>query len=179
LISNQKLIVAYDPGNHCGISWRNPDGTLDAVMIYEDWPATLKFIKERPKLVVYEDFQTAGNIDKHGLYTVRLIGAIEAMCLEFQVPCTVQIPQARYAFRNEAAAYLKSLRGKRRYVVHEMDATAHLLAYEQRAKNDMRRAALVSNRGAVSSRSVSKGSLQPTTSPKAIVSRLRNNSNLY
>lgn len=177
-----KQIVSLDPGLHVGIAWRNPDGTLDATMIYLDLQRTYKFLLDNPhpKICVFEDFQTAGNISKDGLYTVRVIGGIQTLCLEHNIPCVLQIPSARYSFRDDAAAYLTRLRGsKRRWVVHEMDALAHLLAFENRQANEYRRAALVTPSGAVGSRTVSTRSVSPTGSrPRDIVARLRSNSNL-
>ena len=148
----KRLIVAYDPGEHVGVAWRNLDGTLDATMIHFNLPLSYSFISDMPDIVVYEDFETS-TIDKHGLYTVRVVGGIQALCTHLKIPCVVQIPQARYPFREEAAAYLRNLRKSRKFVTHEMDALAHLLAYENRQKNNERRT-------------------QPTR-PKEIAARLR------
>lgn len=178
-----KPIVWFDPGEHVGIAWRNPDGTLDAKMLHFDLPGTFAFITKPPypKVVGFEDFQTAGNISKAGLYTVRVIGGIQALCLHLNIPCVLQIPQARYPFLVEAGNYLTKLRGNpRRWIVHEKDALAHLMAYEQRQANEYRRATLVTSRGAVSSRSVSKRSVSGrVTRPRDIVNRLRQNQNLF
>lgn len=88
MIKEPLQILSFDPGPHCGLAWRNPDDTLDARMIYNDLHETFKFITSNPhpKVVVFEDFQTAGNISKDGLYTVRLIGGIQALCLIYNVP---------------------------------------------------------------------------------------------
>lgn len=182
MIKEPLQILSFDPGPHCGLAWRNPDDTLDARMIYNDLHETFKFITSNPhpKVVVFEDFQTAGNISKDGLYTVRLIGGIQALCLIYNVPAVLQIPQARYAFRTEAANILTAQRkSSRKWVVHEMDALAHLLAFEQRQANEYRRAALVTNKGATTSRSVSKRSRPATDTLKDRVARLRRDANLY
>lgn len=126
-------IVAYDPGPHCGIAWRDDAGVLQATMIYDNIILAFNYIRTRPRAVVVEDFQTKGNISKDGLYTVRLIGGIQAMCLEYKVPLTIHIPQARYLFLPEARVYLRSIRGRKPFTDHELDATAHLLTYESRS----------------------------------------------
>lgn len=176
-----KQIISFDPGLHVGVAWRNPDGTLDASMIYLDLPRTFKLLTDNPhpKICVFEDFQTAGNISKDGLYTVRVIGGIQALCSHFNIPCVLQIPQARYPFRTEAANILTAQRrSKRKWVVHEMDALSHLLAYESRAKNDYRRAASVTNKGAITSRSISDRSVSASVTLKDRIAILRRDTNL-
>lgn len=180
-MAESKPIVWFDPGEHVGIAWRNPDGTLDAKMLHFDLPNTYAFITKppHPKIVGFEDFETAGNISKAGLYTVRVVGGIQALCLHYNIPCVLQIPQARYAFRTEAANILTAQRkSSRKWVVHEMDALAHLLAFEQRQANEYRRASLVTNKGATTSKSVSRRSVSTSTTLKDRVLKLRRDSNL-
>lgn len=125
-------IVAFDPGVHVGIAWRDDNGKLGATMIYNNLVLTYKYIINRPDVVVFEDFETSGNISKDGLYTVRVVGGIQALCLEHHVPCVLQIPQARYSTMDEAKAYIKRTLGRGKYTPHHIDALAHLLAYESR-----------------------------------------------
>lgn len=160
--------VAFDPGNHCGIAWRNEDGTEDATMIYENLILTMKFITDKPEVVVYEDFK-AEKIDEYGLYTVRLIGWIQAMCWYHKVPCVCHTPQTRYPYIAQARSYLKRTRLSKGYTAHERDALAHLYAYE--ARNS--RPTHITSRGAVSQAGSKVTNRNPIPLTKRVIQDLR------
>lgn len=86
--------------------------------------------KHMPTCVIFEDFRTAGRIDTNGLATVRLVGAIEAVTYRLNIPTIQQFPAERKQFIDIARSMLNA--STKRWVVHELDALAHLLVYEHR-----------------------------------------------
>jgi hypothetical protein len=74
--------------------------------------------------LTYESFSSAGNISAAGHATIRLTGAIEAICYLHKIPFFVHSPQNRYTYLPKA----KALLGK--VIVHQVDALAHLLLLE-------------------------------------------------
>lgn len=78
--------------------------------------------------VVIERFATSGRISRHGLGTVELVGSVEALCVSRGIPFYRQQPFERKAFIAQAKVILQG----KPYVVHEMDALAHLLRWERK-----------------------------------------------
>lgn len=120
-----KCVMALDPGGTTGVALRAPDG--DIVTATCKTPEELWEMLLSPGLeqVVFEKFQ-AQRIDKYGLYTVRLIGGIEALCYQRKLPVTAHMPSERRPFLVDAHDVLAG----RRTVIHEKDAVAHLLRWE-------------------------------------------------
>lgn len=87
------------------------------------------------KTVVYEDFNTPGLISSDGIYTVRLIGAIECLCWKLGIRTILQFPPERKQFIHVARAMLKD--ANKKFEDHELDALAHLLVYEHRVRNGL------------------------------------------
>lgn len=116
-------LLALDPGVVTGCAVKMNSAykafTLDVVtQVYElindtQWTA-----------VTYESFSSAGNINTYGHATIRLTGAIEAICHLHKIPFFVHSPQNRYAYLPKA----KALLGK--VIIHQVDALAHLLLLE-------------------------------------------------
>lgn len=132
-------VLAIDPGNHTGVAYRTSNGKWAALMIYESPPRIFEFLKKKPMVLVIETFHTAGRISKDGLYTVRLIGGIEAIAYENGVPIVEHEPYIRMSYLQQAKELLLEQRGRRiGFTDHEMDALAHLLAYEDRRNYDTR-----------------------------------------
>lgn len=130
------MILAIDPGGKSGVAVRFDDGSFktciceslfnkntklrfDATELYE--MVTLPGITH----VVIETFQ-AQTIDKYGLHTVRLVGAVEALCWHLKIPLTKHMPTDRKPFQSDAKQLLMGTRA----MIHEHDALAHLLRYE-------------------------------------------------
>jgi hypothetical protein len=66
-------------------------------------------------------------IDAFGLYTVQLIGAIKMLGFVTSTPVYVQMPQFRYSSKKQMEELLKGRSPTP--VIHERDATMHLLAF--------------------------------------------------
>lgn len=125
-------IVAFDPGNHTGIAWKDGD-VYGTNMIFEDLPRVYTYLVNKPKLVVVEQFYTPGNIDRHGLYTVRLIGGIQALCWLHHVPLVEHMPGPPQPLVEKARAWHKERHLK--YTQHHLDSLAHLWLYEEQQAN--------------------------------------------
>jgi len=140
----------------------------------------LALIKQA-ELVVVETFSTSGNISTDGLYTVRLIGGILAIAAEHRVPLVEHVPQVRYPYLMAAKAHLDSTRLSGRYSEHELDATAHLLAFEDRLQLGVEYVHAAhpdlhfSQRRAVGREDVHGGGKGPTTAPSTIRRLLNEN----
>lgn len=116
-------ILAIDPGGTTGVATRMPNGRIIAGAFKEhtDIYAMLSNVDE----VVIEGFYTAGRISRDGLHTVRIVGGVQALCWYLNKPCCLHMPHTRKPFIAQARALLG-----RGVTPHEIDATAHLLAYE-------------------------------------------------
>ncbi len=121
-------ILAIDPGGTTGIAYKDTEskGSPDLYVT-----ATAKTPEELTELitpvldlVIIENFR-AQRIDRHGLYTVRLVGGVQVLCAHLKIKLVVQPPIMRRAFIHEARTLVKP-----NSVVHEVDALAHLLAWE-------------------------------------------------
>lgn len=122
--------LALDPGGTCGIAIRTEISTIVTRVTHR--PKDLwNLIRDlKPDRVVFENFQTPGHISKDGLYTVRLIGGIEALTYSLKIPTVMQFPNERLQQLEVARHYLKL--AQKKYLIHEVDALAHLLVYEDR-----------------------------------------------
>ena len=130
--------MSIDPGGKSGVAFRLDDGKILTCVCESLFDKNTKLRFDATELyemlslpnithVIVETFQ-AQTIDKYGLHTVRLVGAIEAICWYRKIPLTKHMPQDRYPFKEEAKEILQSF--KRAYMVHELDALAHLLRWE-------------------------------------------------
>ena len=86
----------------------------------------------RPTVTIFEDFNSGGLIDKNGQATIRLIGYIEAVTQVLNIPTCLQFPRERYPMIDPARQLIKAMNKK--YLIHEVDALAHLLLYEDRVR---------------------------------------------
>jgi hypothetical protein len=119
------MILAIDPGVTTGIAFKldgiskqtctltSPQEVWDMVKMY-NW-----------KHVVIERF-AAQTISKYGLHTVEIIGGVKALCYASGMQLTVQTPYQRKPFIEKAKKLLRS----QPHEDHEVDALAHLLAWE-------------------------------------------------
>ncbi len=124
------MILSIDPGNHAGIAYKGTDGsyTTTVVLTQEE---VYDLIRLKPDHVVVEKFN-AVQISKYGIYTTELVGGIKALCYLLHIPLHVHPPQGRKAFMKEAKDIVNSNGGMHLVANkdHEIDALAHLLAYE-------------------------------------------------
>jgi hypothetical protein len=126
-------VMAIDPGGTSGIAFRLDNGTLLTTTCQE--PEQVYELIVQPGLthVVIERFN-AQNIGKWGLHTVRIVGGVYALCYDHKIKYIEHMPQERRPFLNEARELLRG----RKTVVHELDATAHLLRYEYDIANTVK-----------------------------------------
>lgn len=123
-------ILSIDPGGVTGVAFKDADGYKTAAYErdYEVWD----LIGPSCELVIYEWF-AAEVISKHGLLTVRIIGGIQSLARRYSVKTVRHSPQYRNPYLADSKAMLKQM-GKATKGDHEMDALAHLLAWEKSGK---------------------------------------------
>lgn len=129
-----KTILAIDPGVTTGLAYKLPDGSYQTVALgqYEE-DAVWNSITPNLDLVIYENFKCV-IISKFGLYTVRLIGGIQALCKSRGIRLVKQEPADRKPFVVLAASYLKE-HDHTTWMIHQKDALAQLMCYEYRNGN--------------------------------------------
>src|SRR5215831_5843760 len=120
------MIISIDPGGTTGVAIRFPDGSFKTVSITKKTDL-YELIRPPVEVCVYEEFQ-AQLISGYGLHTVRLVGAIEALCWNYGIKGVPRQPQRRKAYVSKAVALLHD--SGYSFTDHEADALAHLLSYE-------------------------------------------------
>lgn len=126
MMLDKPTILALDPGGTTGLAIRMEDGSL--LTATASTPEEVyDFIGNESlyDVVIIENFK-AQTIDKWGLHTVRIVGGVYAICHMQSIKHVLHQPQDRRPFLTDARTLLRG----RRVCVHEIDATAHLLAYE-------------------------------------------------
>lgn len=126
-----RTIIALDPGGSTGVAVRLPDGSwvTDTITDPADLWDLFRAPVGPPDICVFEIFTTGGRVDKWMIYTIELVGGIRAVCYVQGVMTFHHSPGKRYPWLQQAERMLKG-QGHTR---HEVDALAHLLAYEGRA----------------------------------------------
>jgi hypothetical protein len=126
-------ILAVDPGGTTGIAVLL-DGTVHTRTFHTikgSKPPSkhidfvpgpfFKFMKSVTwKSIIVENFVTNNMVDKFGLYTIQLVGAIKMFGYMTDTPVYVQMPQYRYSSKKQMTELLKD----RDIVIHERDATS-------------------------------------------------------
>lgn len=126
------IILALDPGITTGVALHLEDNGY-VTLVCHKFTDILELIKyHQPTVVIFEDFNSGGLIDKYGQATIRLIGSIEVMAHMLNVPTCLQFPRERYPFIAPARQMIKAMNKK--YLIHEVDALSHLLLYEDRVR---------------------------------------------
>lgn len=122
-------LLAIDPGGTTGCAVKI-DGAYKAFTL--DNPSELYHLiyDSHWTAIAYENFTSAGNINQYGHHTIRLCGAIEAICTLKGIPYFVHMPQNRYAYMSKAKVIVG------RAVIHQADAMAHLLLLERRVMRE-------------------------------------------
>lgn len=131
LIVANATVMAIDPGyKNVGIAFRMAGmyttckvSTLDALV---------DFFTHHIDIVIIERFE-ANTISKYGLDTVEMVGGMRALCHYLNIPLIQHMPQFRRAFIDRAKEIMleNKIRDNRKgRDNHEMDALAHLLAWE-------------------------------------------------
>lgn len=125
------LILAFDPGVSTGVAVKMDD--LYMTQVSNDPNDVCDMISHEVTCVVYEDF-AAEVLDHNGLFTVKVIGGLLAMCHYHKVKCVRHQPQYRYPWLDAAKEMQKTTVKRSGQGVHELDALAHLLAYLETGK---------------------------------------------
>lgn len=120
-----RTIISIDPGGTTGLAIRYPDGQWMTVALTR--PSELwEFFEAGPDHVVFEIFTPQGRADQYMTYTIELVGGIKALLYALKLTGTAHTPGARVAYMLQAEEMLRP----HEHVIHEVDALAHLLAYE-------------------------------------------------
>lgn len=126
------LIMGLDPGGTTGVAlayWQS-DGYHFETMSCNTQEQVWQLIRPPVGLFLTESFD-AQLISRYGLDTVRLIGGIQALCFEHNIPITMQTPQQRKPYLSTAKKLATRGPG---HTHHEYDAMAHLVRYLYNAK---------------------------------------------
>lgn len=130
------IILAFDPGKHCGWASFDAARTLYHAEIIDGQEALLKlFVVQRTlrlKAVVIENYIGGGRMDFNGRYTLMLVGRLLGACEALGVPTALQSPQAKDPCLAEAEAILAKSHTK--HASDDVAALAHLIAYQERTK---------------------------------------------
>ena len=119
--------MAIDPGGNTGIATK-----IDGIYNTTTTPLpddVFSWVNNGDwDVIIYEDFNTGGNISRDGQHTLKLIGGILALCWRKDIKPYRQMPQERMAFLSRANSILKASTTKT--TNHDKDALAHLLKWE-------------------------------------------------
>lgn len=125
-------IVSIDPGITTGLAIRTREGNIITEAVH-----SVKHIwniltsEDKPDVVIYECFNASGQISKYGVRTIEIVGGIIALCSVFGIASVAQAPYRRKPYEKAARDILKL----KKHLDHEVDALAHLLAFEERNGN--------------------------------------------
>ena len=123
------IVLAVDPGAHCGLAVRLSDGSIQHDMIERSWTEVWKFIHSlQPTVIVVERFATGGMMSRDGLDTVELQGSIFGLSWVMGSQLYVQSPAERMPFIEEARKLIGA--NKSKIQSHGVDAVAHLLRWQ-------------------------------------------------
>ena len=126
------IISAIDPGVTTGFAYAdlgNDPSFFDVsspdhffLSVFPDINGLIdKLIELRSDLVVIEDFNTAGTLNRERKITIMTIGAVLATQRWLNKPVVTHVPQHRRAYLSQAhSLYPKA-------IIHSIDALAHLL----------------------------------------------------
>lgn len=129
-VEELQRIAAVDPGITTGLAFRVNEQILTCVGYSDD--EVLKMLPKSLEYVVIERFQTGSRLDMYGLATIELVGQLVGWCKCLKIPYEVTTPQSRYPFMTEARGAVGGLIEPSEVAKHEVDALAHLLAWEYR-----------------------------------------------
>lgn len=127
-------LIAVDPGITTGMAfWVN--GQVRTCVAYNE--KEVVELLEGAKAVVVERFATAGRLSGYGLQTIELVGTIRGWCWAKGVEFFIATPQQRYPRMSEAEASVGWIITPSKVAKHEVDALAHLLAFDLREQKGL------------------------------------------
>lgn len=128
--------VAVDPGPHTGLASIDDDGNYDTAMFHNELGNVIDWIViKEPEEIVIERFVPfaqgpyQNRMDRNRLDTVEIQGAILGLAHMLNVRVRWHTTQVRMPFIAPARQILKV--GKAKIDSHEVDALAHLLAWQE------------------------------------------------
>lgn len=123
------IVLSIDPGITTGLAWKI--NGVYKVAVATEVQTVWEFVWNKPDLVILEQFQ-AQIISRHGLRTVELVGAVEALCWAAGVTLERRVPQHRYPGMADAVRWLETNPQTAKNMQHHQDALAHIFAYEKK-----------------------------------------------
>lgn len=122
------MIASVDPGGTTGLAFHIRDvGYVTTTTTSRDDMLEL-LVKHTWDIIIIEKFATAGRLSTFGLYTIELVGACMAVAYMQKAKCVIHMPFRRKPFLAKAKALLQARSAP--FMIHEVDALAHLYSYE-------------------------------------------------
>jgi hypothetical protein len=125
-------ILAVDPGGTTGFALAF-NGKIQATgttkLAEEIWSIASR---DAFDVIVVERFTTSGVLSKYGLLTIEIVGGLRAIAHLYGKTLVLHMPQHRLAYQTDAKTMLKEMGVH--FVIHEVDALSHLLAYQARMR---------------------------------------------
>ena len=124
------IIAAIDPGVTTGFAYIDTlSSSSDFISpssyhltTFTDVNDLIDCIKEiAPDLIVIEDFNTSGTLNRERKITIMVIGAVLASQRWLDRPAILHVPQHRLAYLKQAREMFPKA------IIHSIDALAHLL----------------------------------------------------
>lgn len=123
------MLLALDPGGTTGCA--SYDGADFKTRTTSTPEELYDIITTRHWDTILCERFSAQVISKYGLYTVELVGGVKALCYVKGIEIIMRTPTDRHAWQQFAENYLKDRRTRlgERFVDHQADALAHLMAH--------------------------------------------------
>lgn len=125
----QLKILSFDPGYTTGVAVRDESGRYSTCVVTTREEA-LELIVPGLDLVIVERFQTSGILSAPGLHTIELGSEIVGYAKALNIPWVRQQPTQRYGGMPLARGAVGPCIVNSAVAKHEVDALAHIIAYE-------------------------------------------------
>lgn len=122
-------ILSFDPGYTTGVALRLANGEY-TTCVCTTREECLELITPGIQLVIVERFQTAGILSAPGLHTIELGSEIVGYAKALKIPWVRQQPTQRYQGMPLARGAVGKDIERSDVAKHEVDALAHIIAYE-------------------------------------------------
>lgn len=171
-------LIAVDPGYTTGMAFRDPDGQL-VTCVCTTRDEVLEMIGSWAELVIIERFATGGTLSAPGLHTIELGAEIVGWCKALKINWLYRAPMQRYGGMPYARGAVGHIMPSSPTAKHEVDALAHIFAYEMDRDLVPLEGVSWSPKGPAGTtkaprRTGSSGRSKPKTTPSEQVRRMRN-----